>query len=975
MKKTILLSLIIISFPFIQSKIHAESPQKTAEKAQAATAALYATKNTALTEPRQITFVGPKSGEGYFSADGNKMIFQSERTAENPFYQMFVLDFLTGKTTQLSPGNGKTTCGWIHPNMKKALWASTHQDPDWKKKKDEEYENRTKAVKAKYAWSFDDTYDIYESDLKGKSRKKLTKAKGYDAEASYSPDGNWIAYASNSHAYSEKLSEEDKKLFAQDPSSQMEIYIMKSNGQGKKRLTNTLGYDGGPFFSPDGKKITWRRFATNGATAEILTMNVDGSDQKQITQMNALSWAPFFHPSGDYIIFTSSVLGYSNFELFIIDSEGKHNPVRVTFDEGFDGLPAFHPRGDQITWTHRNEKGESQILLAHWNDSEARRLLGLPGRPLSFKDLSPQISSQDARKIIRYMTSAELGGRPTAGSQEIPFAESLVQLFKAWGLKGGGPKGEFIHEFEFTSGVNLGAKNSFQILREKKSEVNLTVSQDYLPSSTSASGTFSESDVIFAGYGLKIPSTHDTQAYDSYKNIDAKGKWVAVLRDFPLNASPVLKQQMLNFSQPQHKITVAKNEGAIGVIFINGYKNGLKENFSQLKFEGSLSDNSIPVVKVKTAIFEKMMGDHELSKYETPSKADQAVQGFELAGIKVKAEIRLDLQKSKGRNVIARLPGGLSKSAVLIGAHGDHLGTGLLGSSLATSKEQGQIHPGADDNASGVAAVLELAHYFSSQKKTNPKSLQKDLYFAVWSGEEVGVLGSSQYVKDWGDKFSKTFEAGMNMDMVGRLREKLHVQGVASGDHWTNLSEEISLRTGMQLSLQEDPYLPTDSMAIYLGNVPSISFFTGAHPEYHTPRDVESLINFDGLQRTIEVVKTYTQLLSDSSARIVRYKKVESKGINRGAGQSFRLYLGTIPDYSQEGVKGVRISGVSKGSPAEKAGLKEKDVIVEFAGAKIENIYDYVYSLQTVKPSIETSIKVKRGDITQELKIVPSVKE
>ncbi len=203
----------------------------------------------------------------------------------------------------------------------------------------------------------------------------------------------------------------------------------------------------------------------------------------------------------------------------------------------------------------------------------------------------------------------------------------------------------------------------------------------------------------------------------------------------------------------------------------------------------------------------------------------------------------------------------------------------------------------------------------------------------------------------------------------------LDVQGVGSGDSWTKLSEEIAVKTGMPISLQEDPFLPTDAMPVYMGQVPSISFFTGAHAEYHSPRDTENLINYEGLKRTIEVIKNYTQTLVATSQKVVNYKSAESKDMNRGSNRQFRLYLGTIPDYSQEGVKGVRISGVSKDSPADKAGLKEKDIIVEFAGAKIENIYDYVYSLQTAKPSVETVIKVKRGDATESLKIVPSTKE
>jgi len=279
------------------------------------------------TNAKQITFVGPRSGEGYFSVDGKKMIFQSERENGNPFYQMYVLDLKTGQTNRVSTGQGKTTCGWIHPSQKKVMWSSTHLDKDIKSKVASEYAERTKPIKSRYSWSFDNEFDIFESDLNGKNVKRLTTAKGYDAEGSYSPDGNWIAFASNRSAFTDVLKGEDKKYFDRDPSYAMDIYIMKSDGSEVKRLTTAMGYDGGPFFSFDGKKITWRHFSPDGSKAEIFTMNTDGSDQQQITKLGSMSWAPFYHPSGDYLIFGSSVLGFANFELFIVDAKGKQNLV------------------------------------------------------------------------------------------------------------------------------------------------------------------------------------------------------------------------------------------------------------------------------------------------------------------------------------------------------------------------------------------------------------------------------------------------------------------------------------------------------------------------------------------------------------------------------------------------------------------------------------------------------------------------
>jgi Tol biopolymer transport system component len=330
-----------------------------------------------ITGMKQITFEGTKSGEGYFSADGKKMIFQSDRYPGNPFYQIYLMNFENGNIDLVSTGRGKTTCAWIHPSGKKVIFSSTHLDPDFDKKVQQELEARKTNQKNHYAWSFDDTFQIFEKDLATGKLKQLTHERGYNAEGDYSPDGKSIVFTSNRSGYSEKLSAEDAKLFAQDPSVMADIYVMKSDGTHVKRLTTERGYDGGPFFSSDGKKIVWRRFSPLGQIAEVYTMNADGSGQKPVTHLKAMSWAPFFHPSGDYIVFTSNLMGYQNFELFIVDSEGKHAPVRVTYTEGFDGLPVFSPDGKQISWTRKNEKGESQIYLAQWDDAKARALLGL----------------------------------------------------------------------------------------------------------------------------------------------------------------------------------------------------------------------------------------------------------------------------------------------------------------------------------------------------------------------------------------------------------------------------------------------------------------------------------------------------------------------------------------------------------------------------------------------------------------------
>ncbi|MFM7862673.1 MAG: peptidase M28, partial [Planctomycetaceae bacterium] len=277
---------------------------------------------------------------------------------------------------RISPGTGKTTCAWIHPAGDRVLFASTQEDPDAKLEQQQEIEMRASGKERRYSWDYDLFYDIYEYDLAGKTYRPLTREKGYDAEGSWSPDGSLIAFASNRSAYEESLTAEQQKAFELDPAWANEIYVMNADGSNVRRLTTSPGYDGGPFFSPDGKRICWRRFAENGATAEVMTMNIDGSDQRQLTRLGAMSWAPYYHPSGQYLIFTTNRHGFANFELYLVDAESKHEPVRVTHTPGFDGLPVFSPDGARLAWTAgRTVSGQSQIFMAEWNHAKALELL------------------------------------------------------------------------------------------------------------------------------------------------------------------------------------------------------------------------------------------------------------------------------------------------------------------------------------------------------------------------------------------------------------------------------------------------------------------------------------------------------------------------------------------------------------------------------------------------------------------------
>jgi Tol biopolymer transport system component len=325
-----------------------------------------------LSRARRLTVEGRRAGEGYWSPDGQRLVFQSEREPGNPFYQIYTLDLRSGDTRRISPGYGKTTCAFFRPGSDEILFASTHHDPRSRMLQQEELDFRASGKERRYAWDYDPEFEIYAASGRAGQFTRLTNARGYDAEASYSPDGQWIVFSSMRDAYSRTLSAAERKQLEVDPSYFAEIYIMRADGSGQRRLTNAIGYDGGPFFSPDGSQVIWRRFDAHGLIADVWMMKPDGTNQRQITNFGAMSWAPYIHPSGAYILFASNKLGFENFEVFMVDVDGRKEPVRITHSDGFDGLPVPSPDGRRLAWTSSRGGGrEGQLFLAEWNHDRA----------------------------------------------------------------------------------------------------------------------------------------------------------------------------------------------------------------------------------------------------------------------------------------------------------------------------------------------------------------------------------------------------------------------------------------------------------------------------------------------------------------------------------------------------------------------------------------------------------------------------
>ena len=944
-----------------------------------------------LSNIRQLTYDGKRAGEGYFSEDGNALIFQSEREPDNPFYQIYLLDLLTGDTHRVSTGVGKTTCAFFRPGTDEVLYASTHHDVFAKAKQEEELKFRASGKERRYSWDYDEAMDIFSANRDGSNLKQLTNAPGYDAEASYSPDGKYIVFCSLRDAYPKsQLSPKELKQLEVDPAYFGEIYLMNADGSDQIRLTDSPGYDGGPFFTPDGQHIVWRHFTADGSQADIYTMRIDGSNIRRLTDFKSMSWAPYFHPSGAYVIFASNKLGFSNFELYLVDGRGRHEPVRVTSTDGFDGLPVFSPDGNQLCWTsNRNSQEVSQLYLAEWNHQaaltavlDAPKSQNSPVHPVRTvaDSESSDRTKMSIRQHIEFLADDALEGRMTGSEGAAQAAEHIATQFAQLNLKPVGDKSDYFQEFEFTAGRRvIEGENHFHITRHKHGSEQIMefgVEQDFQPLSFSRNGIV-EGEVVFVGYGLFVPGELG-EGYNAYAGLDVKDKIVVALRYVPEGVEPERRQQLNRYAGLRYKAMQAREQGAKAFLVVAGPNSPNAGKLIPLDFDSSLADSGIVAVSISDTVANALFAPSGKNLKDVQSGLDvenpHFLGQFPLPDVKVKIVVSVEKVKKTDQNVVALLPPSEltdDTEYVIVGAHYDHIGYGEIGS-LARKGEEGQIHNGADDNASGTAVVLELAATLSETYQKQPEKFRRGVIFALWSGEELGLIGSTHFVNHPVISLDK-IAAYINFDMVGRLRDnKLILQGVGSSSVWTKLIEKRNVPIGFNLTLQTDPYLPTDVTAFYPKEVPVLSFFTGGHEDYNRPTDDPETLNYDGIERISELAHGIVLDLIGATDR-PEYVRVERGQSEEGSRDTLRAYLGTIPDYTTEGT-GVKLSGVRAGGPADKAGLKGGDVIVEFGGQEITNIYDYTYALDAVKIGEPVEVVVLRDGKRVKLTVTPEAR-
>jgi len=1041
-----LLALVVTPVALTVSAAGAAWADQPRARQEAPAAADERTEDRFISGTRQLTLAGRRAGEGYFSSDGQRLVFQSERQPDNPFFQIYAWDLgTTGEIQRISPGHGKTTCAWIHPVTGDVLFASTHDDPQAQEKQRAELQRRQEELQSgtrrRYEWDYDEHYELYRWDHATGQYTNLTNAIGYDAEGSYSPDGQWIAFTSNRAAYTQPMDDAVREQFAVDPAVMADIYIMRSDGSAVRQLTTELGYDGGPFFSPDGQRICWRHFEANSAVAEVWTVNVDGTDRRQLTRLGAMSWAPFYHPSGRYLIFTTSVHGMDNFELYLVDVEGLAPPVRVTYTAGFDGLPVFSPCGTKLCWTSRRDGlTEGQLFIADWDHAAALAALGETAPAATADDANAATddlppADYRAGDILRHaaaLCDEKMQGRMTGSPGEQLATNYVAASLETIGIEPAGDidpttgKPTWFQTFEFPAGASLGDHNALAAL-----DRSLVVDKDWRPLSFSGTGSFDSAPVVFAGYGIVAPAADGQAEYDSYVHLDVKDKWVMVFRFMPEDIAAERRQQLQFYASLRYKAMVARDRGARGLLIASGPSSQVVEQLVPLERDASLAATSIPVISISDEIASQWLAasGRDLAELQKQLDAGEPQMGWELGGgLEVSASIDVRQQRGTGRNVVGRLAAGdhPTDEVIVVGAHVDHLGLGSS-NSLARPEEAGTIHYGADDNASGVAALLEIAQNLAALKREAPGSLRRDIIFAAWSGEELGLFGSKHFVNERlaqsnphasasGDPHHSTnphasgaqpttkdgaghaaasdphgslasadphaalsrpslypqISAYLNMDMVGRFDKRLILQGLGSSSDWVSIIEQRNALVGLPLALSTETNLPTDATSFYQAGVPILSAFTGSHSDYHTPRDTIDKLNLDEAAQIARLMGDVARRLATQEQRLTFSE--QSATSEQPVRVNLRASLGTIPDYSG-GVSGVLLSGVSKNSPAETAGVRGGDIVVELAGRKIENVYDYTYAIDALKVGQPVTIVLMRDGQRVELTITPASRQ
>jgi aminopeptidase YwaD len=581
-------------------------------------------------------------------------------------------------------------------------------------------------------------------------------------------------------------------------------------------------------------------------------------------------------------------------------------------------------------------------------------LIFISGSLYSQTALSPDITAGDLKSHISYLASDDLKGRYTGTPGSMAAAEYIRDQFREAGLKLLGDDG--FQNFEVVVSVKAGPGNSFMINNK-----NIADGSNFTPFPFSKNATVS-SDVVFAGYGFEI--LKDSLVWNDYEGIEVKGKWVMLLRGDPEMEKQ--ESRFVSFGEDRDKVLIARDKGAAGVIFVSGKKFDANDDLVSMYFDKTKSTAGLPVIHIKRIVADEILSEDKINVDSLESLLITRMKpNSMILSSSVEATTEVLQQKVIARNVVGLLEGAdpmLKDSYIVVGAHYDHLGMGGPGSG-SRFLDSLAIHNGADDNASGVGGILELASYLASDKV----SLKRSVVFVAFDGEELGILGSSYFTKNPLIDLKKTV-AMINFDMIGRLKEES--PAIMIGGTGTSVESEGILSSldagGIKMNYSPEGYGPSDHASFYAENIPVFFFSTGAHEDYHTPDDDWDRINFAGEKDVLEIGEQLITVLAEKNESLTFQEAGPKQQEGGRAGYRFKVTLGIMPDFNSTAGAGLGVGGVTKDKPAYKGGMLKGDIITAIDGKQVTDIYDYMNRLKKLQPGQVISVDVLR----QEQKVV-----
>jgi Peptidase family M28/PDZ domain len=555
---------------------------------------------------------------------------------------------------------------------------------------------------------------------------------------------------------------------------------------------------------------------------------------------------------------------------------------------------------------------------------------------------------------VRFLASPELAGRGngTEGLEEA--GDYLAGEFAAMGLEPAGDDGSWFQTFEVTTGTRIGDGNALTLDGTALDPVR------FAPMRFSSSAEI-HAPLVFVGYGITAPEMH----WDDYQGVDVTGRIVVAFRHEPqenIPESPFNGTESTTHASFRNKAVNARQHGAAGILFLMdpNHHSPQEEEIQKTAQGTETGDSGIAAAYVSMDPLLSLFAREGFDLSEAQMEIDTQLvsRSFELPDVEADLVTDVVREHAPVRNVLAAVRGSdpvLRNEWVVAGAHYDHLGTD--GEFSLDPAGEGKIHYGADDNASGTSGILELASVASA----NRDMLERSILFMGFAGEEIGLLGSSYFVNNPTIPIDEIV-AMINLDMIGRIQnDHIYVSGTGTSPMFPDLVDEQADGTGLALDFSESGIGGSDHMSFTLKDIPVLFFFSGLHSDYHRPTDTADKINAEGAARVLTLVYRVLDRLAEVPQRPL-YTEVDTPRPITGSGGGYGPYFGSVPDFRDD-LGGVLFADITPGSPADDAGLRRGDLLVEFADKTIENLYDFTYALQAQAPGdVVTVVVVRDGE-------------